>query len=293
MSKLTQYIKRGLKYVLHGQPVVINKVIPQIVTLSPNALLKDHTALITGGTSGIGLAIAQAFCNAGANVIITSRSQSRAKHTARKIAQDFPECNVLGVALNNTDTKEITNVFQNIIESKEIPQIDILVNNAGVGIGQTGLDEEGEYDMIMDTNLKGPYFITKLFAHYMVDNHIKGNILNICSSSSLRPAVQPYTLSKWGMRGLTMGMAKMLIPYGITVNGLAPGPTATPMHMRRRVEQDSIDDNTPAGRMATAEEIANMAVILVSNMGKMIVGDIIYMTGGAGVITFDDINYKF
>ena len=77
--------------------------------------------------------------------------------------------------------------------------------------------------------LKGCVFFISNNGRYMRDNHIKGNILNIASSSSLRPATSAYTLTKWGTRGLTLGLAKVLAPYGITVNGIAPGPTATPM----------------------------------------------------------------
>lgn len=125
----------------------------------------------------------------------------------------------------------------------------------------------------------------------MKENQIKGNILNIASSSSLRPAVSAYTLSKWGIRGLTLGLAKVLAPYGITVNGIAPGPTATPM---LKSDVDSITNNDiPLGRFVMPEEIANMAVFLVSEMGRSIIGDIVYMTGGAGVVTYEDMKYNF
>ena len=96
-------------------------------------------------------------------------------------------------------------------------------------------------------------------------------------------------LSKWGMRGFTLGLAKKLIKHGIVVNGIAPGPTATPMLMN----MDDINlqhGRIPAGRYATAEEIANLAVFLVSGMGRMIVGDVIGITGGAAITTFDDVN---
>jgi len=123
------------------------------------------------------------------------------------------------------------------------------------------------------------------------DNKIKGNILNIVSSSSLRPALTPYTISKWGMRSFTLGLAKVLIPYGIVVNALAPGPTATEMLIKDGY--DGIENQAnPSGRFATASEVANMAVILVSSIGRMIVGDTIYMTGGAGLFTYDDIKYN-
>lgn len=144
---------------------------------------------------------------------------------------------------------------------------------------------------MLDTNLKGTAFLSRTVARYMIENKIQGNILNIASSSSLRPAISAYTLSKWGIRGLTLGLAKALIPYGIVVNGIAPGPTATPMLLPDGGE-DIGNDTLPGGRYAMPEEIANMAVVLVSGMGRTVVGDIVYMTGGAGLITFEDMNYR-
>ena len=80
---------------------------------------------------------------------------------------------------------------------------------------------EKDYDTILDTNLKGVYFFSQEIAQYMIRKSIKGNILNIVSSSALRPAISPYIIAKWGERGLTLGMAKKYLPYGIIVNGLA------------------------------------------------------------------------
>lgn len=125
----------------------------------------------------------------------------------------------------------------------------------------------------------------------MVSNSIKGNILNIASSSSLRPAISAYTLSKWGIRGLTLGLARALAPYGITVNGIAPGQTATPMLLKD--PSKGLATNTILGRYALPEEIANMAVFLVSEMGRSIVGDIVYMTGGSALLSYEDMNYSF
>ena len=170
--------------------------------------------------------------------------------------------------------------------------IDILVNNAGVlGASMPNAREE-EFDRVIDTNLKGVFFLSQLFGKYMKENKITGNILNVGSSSCLRPAISAYTLSKWGIRGLTLGLAKSLAPYGITVNGIAPGPTATPMLLKDDLNNITNNGN-PIGRYALPEEIANMAVILVSPMGQTIVGDMVYMTGGAGVVTNDDIEYVF
>ena len=131
-----------------------------------------------------------------------------------------------------------------------------------------------------------------LITAILLVKNVKGNILNIASSSSLRPAVSAYTLSKWGIRGLTEGLAKMFVRNGIVVNGLAPGPTATPM-LGKSDYSDIKLPSSPIGRYALPEEIAAMAVFLCGPMGRTIVGDIVYMTGGAGIIEINDINYDF
>ena len=137
----------------------------------------------------------------------------------------------------------------------------------------------------MDINVKGMYFVSNIVARQMIEKKIKGHILNISSSSSLRPAWTPYQISKWAVNGITKGLADYLLPYGIIVNGLAPGPTATEM-----VKKDS-DDNLfyqeqPSHRYITAQEIANLAIFMVSSNGDMIVGDTFYMTGGSGTISY-------
>ena len=290
MGKIMRFIKRGINYMIHGQPVV--HVNPNISVVSRNDLLKGRTALITGGTSGIGKAIASAFLNAGANVIITSRTKEKAESIASEIGSNYPNQLSLGVELNNDNVDSFKNTFDNILCYIGNNKIDILVNNAGVRGGRWGTSSISEYDQVMDTNLKGAFFLSEIVAKYMTGNDIHGNILNICSASSLRPANSAYCLSKWGLRALTEGMAKTLIPYDIVVNGIAPGPTATPMfgfESSNNIEASS----QPNKRFTTVEEIANMAVIYVSDMGRTIVGDIAYMTGGAALLTYDDNSYKF
>ena len=283
-------IKRAVKYIVYGQPIIVNKVVPEIVMLSPSELLIGKNALVTGGTNGIGLAISEAFLCAGASVIITSRDEERAVSAAKKL-EDKTKGYVRGIALDNTNIKAMEKCFDEVLCLTKNKSIDILVNNAGIGMGMVDGTKEKEYDVIMDTNLKGTYFLSKIVSNYMRENGIQGNILNICSSSSLRPAVQPYTLSKWGLRGLTLGMAKALCKYGIIVNGLAPGPTISGMTLE--TEEELYKGDSPVGRFILPIEIANMAVMLVSNVGRSIVGDVIYMTGGAGLITYEDMSYEF
>lgn len=268
----------------------VNYTTAKIVTLSPNNLLEGKTALITGGTSGIGFAIAKAFLNSGAVVIITGRNKERIENSLMELS--YYKGKIYGIEFDNSDVSNIGVKFTDILSALDGRKIDILVNNAGVNNAHNIKDvTEDDYDYVMNTNLKGTYFLSQVVGKYMRDNNIRGHILNIASSSSLRPAVAPYALSKWGLRGLTLGLAKAFIPYGIVVNGLAPGPTATPMMMSDTSHIEH--SNLPLGRYIMPEEIANMAVVLCSDLSCSIVGDVIYMTGGAGLVTLEGDNYNF
>lgn len=282
-------IKNRLQFIL--SKVLGNTVHVHITAISPSNLLQGRCALITGGTSGIGYAIAEAFIKAGAKVIITGRSQNRIDAALSKL----PPGAAFGFVLDNTKVTCFENIFADMlakIRSASITKIDILVNNAGVNFKGMPNATEEEYDQVLDTNLKGVFFLSQMFGKYLVSNSIQGNILNIASASSLRPADSAYTVAKWGIRGLTLGLAKALSKNGITVNGIAPGPTATPM-MVKSGKSNMLLERIPLGRYIMPEEIANMAVILVSDMGRSIMGDIVYMTGGAGILTYDDVKYSF
>lgn len=288
---LKQYIKRGVKFILYGVPE--RKVYAQVSYLAPSELLKGRTALVTGGTSGIGYEVAKAYINAGARVVITGRNEEKVKKACEAIGKDVSrKGNIFGIVMNNTDVKSMPSKLQDIERVLGTGHIDILVNNAGVVGGEVKDCTEELYNTILDTNLKGTFFLSKLVARYWVNNQIEGNILMMGSSSSLRPATSAYTLTKNALYGFTKGLAKVLAPHGITVNGLAPGPTATPMTMPNGV-RDEISFPNPLGRFVMPGEIANMAVFLVSNMGRSIIGDMVFMTGGSGIVTFDDVKYSF
>ena len=286
-------IRKILKYCFFIWTVLFRKKVEaKIVTLAPNELLKSRTALITGATSGIGYAIAEAYLKAGATVVIAARNKEKIDKTISELQKlENVDGRIYSVVMDVLNTKELQAKVDEAIYMLPSHKIDILVNNAGIG-GVSGASEEEDYDMVMDTDLKSVYFLTKIVARHMIKENIQGNILNIASSSSLRPAGGAYGLAKWGVRGLTEGMAKMLIPHGITVNAVGPGATATPFMGKKKGDEIGIS-SIPAGRMIMPEEVANVAVFLTSGMGRMIVGDVVYITGGTGTITCDDISYEF
>ena len=272
---------RSLKRIVKGMMCATKRTpsqIPVYVPVLQSELLKGRAALITGGSGGIGYAMAEAFLNAGARVIISGRNKAKLVEAVSRLSS---KGNISCVQLDNTKPDSFDVVLS------EIGIFDILVNNAGyVGGGSFGSTSESEYDAVLDTNLKGAYFLSQEVAKRWKANGTRGNILNVCSASSLRPGTSPYILSKWGMRALTVGLAKRLIKHGIVVNGIAPGITNTEhfTHGEVNIEKSS----NPSGRMVTKEEIANMATILVSPLCRMVVGDILYMTGGGGIVTIDD-----
>ena len=286
MSPLRK-LKNIIKQVLDNLwPKTIVKA--EITQLAPNELLYAKCAIITGGTSGIGYEIAKAYLKAGAKVVITGRYEKKTEIACKELSK-FGECQHCVFDVTKVDT--IPEFIKQVIA--KIGRIDILVNNAGISGCDIKDGTPGKFENVIDTNLKGVFFLSQQVGKYMKDNNVQGNILNISSASSIRPAACAYTISKWGIRGFTLGLARTLLPYGITVNALAPGPVATPLLHKKGADDDLSLPNTPYGRFALPEEIANMAVILVSPIARLVVGDTVFMTGGAGNVNNGDIDYPF
>lgn len=283
-------IARFLEPIIRRLP--IHRVSPRIVEMSQNELLIGRTALITGGTGGIGYEIAKSFVKAGAHVVITGRTQTKIDKVVAELRQATDTDRIEGIEFNMKDVKSIAEFWERLVSLIPSHKIDILVNNAGVTGDHFSTTTEDQYDNILDTNLKGVYFLCQRMGQYMIDNKIHGNILNIASSSSIRPANSAYGVSKWGVRGLTEGLGRTLAPHDIVVNAIAPGQTVT--NMMAGVSKDNIYHPTNLiKRYVLPCEIANMAVILVSDMGRTIIGDTIYMTGGSGNVTNEDLPYDF
>lgn len=292
-------IYRGMRKIIKRFVLKLKKKVPVYIPKYQSDLLTDRVVFITGGSSGIGYSIAEACLHSGASVIIAGRNKEKLDIASNKLQEnDLFKDKVFSIILDIANIKSCETVIDDIEKLLNGKKIDTLINNAGLGTsslinGSFNSISEADYDKVMGINLKGTYFLSRAFARYMIKNKIQGNILNIGSSSCLRPAVSAYTLTKWGIRGMTLGLAKTLIPYGIVVNGIAPGPTSTPMHVHGIYKPgEDLTSQTPSGRDATPEEIANFAVVMISGMGRMIVGDMVYMTGGAGLVTFDDVSYE-
>lgn len=241
-------------------------------------ILEGKQAIITGGNSGIGLAIARKMIDCGAQVTIVGRNPDKTKAVA-------DEMNCKYLLLDLTDTNEMIRIVSDYIEDKKI---DILVNSAGILDNEKWLEKTPDnFDKVINTNLKAAYFMSQTLAKHMLRHGIQGHILNVSSSSSMRPSWGPYQLSKRALNGMTLGFAQKLAPQGITVNALAPGVTMTPMASSFIEDTENLAYYNPLRRAETPEEIANLAVFMVSNLGSSIVGDTVMITGGSGILSDD------
>lgn len=279
LKKISGMLKKEVKY-------------PVYIPVLQGEMLKDKWVLITGGSGGIGREIAKSCIRNGASVIVTGRDLSKLDNAVKEIKEiGLKESQqIIPMQFDLQNASELRRKIAEVTEKYSIEKIDALVNNAGISLGRTiGNTAEEDFDKVLDTNLKGTYFMAQEFSNYLIENKIAGNILNISSVSGIRPAVTPYMISKWGIQGLTEGLAKKLAKYNITVNAIAPGPTATEM---LKLTGDDLDySKSPAGRFVDPSEVANLAVFMISDMAKMIIGDTVFITGGCGNLTLDDINY--
>ena len=256
------------------------KKIPIIQLKDESAILSGKVAFITGGTSGIGLAIAKKFVASGCKVIICGTNEIKLQTAVESFGND-----IKGIRLDISDVNSLDETLERAIDLFPERKIDILVNCSGlIGHEHFGEVTEQEFDRIMNVNVKGTFFLSQAICNYMIKNDIKGHVLNISSSSALRPAKDPYQLSKWAINGFTKGLADLMIPHGIVVNAIAPGQTKTPM-LEMEADESIYHCTCPAGRYVMPEEVANIALLLASDMGNMIVGDTCYITGGSGTIS--------
>lgn len=276
-------VKKAGRFVLSnlGRPVHVDQAFRD-----ENSLLQGRCVIVTGATSGIGFATAAACLGAGAHVIVTSRSMERAEDACGRLGGGQP------AELDLSATEFLPAQVDKIYRSAPMP-VDALVNNAGVLKGGAfGRTTVADFDEVVGTNLRGTYFLTQEVARRMVKAGVRGNICFITSSSAYRPATNAYSCTKWALRGLTEGVAKMLAPHGVVVNAVAPGPTATSMLLEGDAENIALP-RSPIGRFVTSEEIAEMVVSLLSDASRSVIGDAVRMTGGSGVITFDDTDATF
>ena len=242
--------------------------------------LKDKTAVITGGSRGIGFATARAFLREGAKVVVTASTQANADQAVKKLREEFPKAVIGGYAPDLTSLEAVRKTFLDI--RKEFGPVDILVNNAGVS-ESTPLTNytEALFDKVMDLNVKGVFTATQAAVEQMVEKG-SGVILNTSSMVSLygQPSGFTYPASKFAVNGLTLSLARELGPKGIRVNAVAPGITET--DMMKAVPREVIEPlirQIPLRRMGQPEDIANAFVFLASEEASYITGVVLHVDG--------------
>lgn len=242
--------------------------------------LQNQVAIITGGSRGIGYAIAQTFLREGAAVIITASSPENAEKAAEKLRQAYPGATVEGISPNLSDLNSVTEAFDGVAQRHG--RIDILVNNAGIS-ERTPLDQYTPelYDKVMNLNVKGVFIATQAAVKHM-EKQGSGVILNTSSMVSIygQSAGFAYPTSKFAVNGMTLSLARELGPKGIRVNAVAPGITET--DMMKAVPKEVIEPlirQIPLGRLGQPEDIANAFLFLASPEAAYITGVVLQVDG--------------
>lgn len=242
--------------------------------------LQNKVAIITGGSRGIGYAVADTFLREGAKVVITASSQANADRAAAALREKHPGAVVEGISPNLSSLEQVRESFAEVAQRHG--RLDIVVNNAGVSESTPLLNYTEElYDKVMDLNVKGVFNAAKAAAEIMVAQG-SGVILNTSSMVSLygQPAGFAYPTSKFAVNGLTLSLARELGPKGIRVNAVAPGITET--DMMKAVPKSVIEPmiaQIPLRRLGQPEDIANAFLFLASDEASYITGVVLSVDG--------------
>jgi 2-deoxy-D-gluconate 3-dehydrogenase len=244
--------------------------------------LKGRTALITGGSRGIGKMIARGFLEQGAKVYISSRKAADCDATAKELSK-------LGVCISipqDVSTVEGCKALAEKYRAQE-NSLNILVNNAGAAWGAefTEFPEQG-WDKVMSLNVKSPFFLTQALHGALkaaASQERPAKVINIASIDGIRLSAwetYSYHASKAALIYLTRRMAARLVADKIVVSAIAPGPFASEMNRAARDHAEAVAALTPLKRIGTDEDMAGAAIFLASRVGDYVVGDTIAVDGG-------------
>jgi glucose 1-dehydrogenase len=245
--------------------------------------LTDKVAIVTGGNSGIGMAIVLELARQGANIVIDYVARPESTDALEKQVCALGKC-AIGVKADVSQVAELQNLFAAAV--KEFGRVDIMVNNAGVETRTSILDTtEEQYEKVLSINLKSAFFGTQLAARQMIKQGHGGRIINITSVHEdwPMPGNTAYCLSKGGMRMLTRTAGVELAPHNILVASVGPGAVATPINLGTMNDPkllNKLDNAIPLGRMAKPGEIASVVAFLAGDGASYITATTIFVDGG-------------
>ncbi|PYI07557.1 NAD(P)-binding protein [Aspergillus sclerotiicarbonarius CBS 121057] len=246
--------------------------------------LAGKTALVTGGTRGIGQAIALGLAEHGADIILSQRSSNPTTDTRSAIEQLGRRCDIVHCDL--ADRAQVEALIPGLTPRQSI---DILINAAGIQIRRAATEYDLDtYDTVVQTNLTAPFILARdLARHWLAHGH-RGKVINVASISSFQGGVNMagYSASKGGVLQLTKAFSNEWAAQGVNVNAIAPGYIATDMNVDTRTNPEareylqSITERIPAGRWGTPDDLKGAAVFLASRASDYIHGEVIVVDGG-------------
>ena len=274
---MKQYFKRLFQFIIHGIPQKNIRV--NVVKVAKGDILNKRNILITGGGSGIGLAIAKYCAEEGANVIIIGRNEEKLRDAASNISG----CKFLSFDLNKIDQiPELLTNAERILGHN----IDSLVLNAGISLHEENIkyvSREG-YEKQFTTNLESSYFLAKTFIENQKVNS-KINLLFISSERGFQCDDVPYGLTKCAINSLTRGLSRRFYKEGVRVNALAPGITTSNMTGINNEDNLALD-RVASERVFLADEVAEVALFLLSDASMCISGEVIACDAGEYISSY-------